>query len=96
MSLQLFFPMVTQLYAATEAPQEGITGVELAKTLGLGLGVLTLALIFYIFLVHRKSPLSQTARWLHFLSLCIIPVILLFLGNLVANEEAKELEFCAS
>ncbi len=96
MSLQLFFPIVTQLYAATEVVQEGITGVELAKNLGLGLGVLTLALIIYTFLVHRKSPLSQTARWLHFLSLCIIPVILLFLGNLVAYEEAKELEFCAS
>jgi len=94
--LQLFFPIVTQLYAATESPQEGITGVELAKILGLGLGVLTLVLILFVFIYHRKSPLSQTAKWLHLLSLCVIPVFLLFLGNFVAYEEAKELEFCAS
>jgi nitrate/TMAO reductase-like tetraheme cytochrome c subunit len=95
-SLQLFFPIATQLYAATGAPQEGITGVELAKILGLGLGVLTLVLILFVFFYHRKSPLSQTAKWLHLLSLCVIPVFLLFLGNFVAYEEAKELEFCAS
>ena len=96
MSLQLFFPIVTQLYAATEAPQEGITGVELAKILGLGLGVLTLGLIFFVFIYHRKSILSQTARWLHLLSLCVIPLFLLFLGNFVAFEGAEQQEFCAS
>jgi len=95
-SLQLFFPIVTQVYAATEAPQEGITGVELAKILGLGLGVLTLGLIFFVYIYHRKSILSQTARWLHFLSLCVIPLFLLFLGNFVAFEGAEQQEFCAS
>jgi len=94
--LQLFFPIVARLYAATEAPQEGITGVELAKGVGLVFGVLSLALILFVFFCHRRSMLSQTARWLHLLSLCVIPVFLLFLGNFVAYEEAKELSFCAS
>jgi len=96
MNLKLFFPIVTQLYAAIEAPQEGITGVELAKILGIVLSILTLALIVFVFLYHRKSLLGQTARWLHLLSLCVIPVFLLFLGNFVAYEGGKELAFCAS
>lgn len=90
------FPIVAELYAATEAPQEGITGVGAAKMLGLGFGVLTLVLILFVLIYHRKSPFAQAARWLHLLSLCVIPVFILFLGNFVAYEEAKELSFCAS
>ena len=57
---------------------------------------MTLALIVYVFIVYRKTPLNQTARWLHLLSLCVIPGFLLFLGNFVAYEESKEFSFCAS
>jgi len=94
--LHLFFPMVSQVYAATEMPQEGITGVGLAKILGLGFSILTLALILFILIYHRNSLFGQTARWLHLVSLCMIPIFVLFLGNIVAYEEAKELSFCAS
>ena len=95
MNLTLF-PLVTEAIAATGGPQEGMTGVDLAKALGLGLGVLTLVLILFVLFYYRGSLFSQTAKWLHLMTLCVIPIFILFLGNFVAYEEAKELSFCAS
>ena len=94
--LLLSFTFVPDLYAATEAPAEGISGAEFAKILGFGLGVLSLALILYVLVYHRRTLLGQTARWLHLLSLCVIPVFLLFLGNLVTFEGSKKVAFCGS
>ncbi len=94
--LLLSLVFVPGLYAATEAPAEGISGVEFAKILGVGLGVLTLGLILYVLVYHRRTPLGQTALWLHLLSLCVIPVFLIFLGSLVAYKEGETKAFCGS
>jgi len=94
--LLLSFAFVSDLSAATEMPQEGMSGFQFAKILGFGFGVLTLGIILYVLVYHRGTPLGQTARWLHLLSLCVIPVFLLFLGNLVAFEGSKKVAFCGS
>ncbi len=94
--MSLFFLIATDLYAAAALPQEGITSIEFAKILGFILIVLTLALILFVTLYYRRTLLGGTARWLHLLSLCVVPVFILFLGNFVAYEESKELAFCAS
>lgn len=94
MILLLFF--VSDLYAAAEAPQEGLSGADLAQILGFGLGVISLAIIVFVLVFYRRNLLGETARWLHLLSLCVIPVIILFLGNLVAYEGSKKTAFCGS
>ncbi len=94
--LLLSFAFVPDLYAASEVGQEGLSGAELAQILGFGLGVLSLALILFVLVFHRRNLFSQTARWLHLLSLCVIPVFILFLGNLVAYDGSKKTAFCGS
>jgi len=90
----LSFAFVPDLYAASEVGQEGLSGAELAQILGFGLGVLCLALILFVLVIHRRNLFSQTARWLHLLSLCVIPVSILFLGNLVAYDGSKNPPMC--
>jgi nitrate/TMAO reductase-like tetraheme cytochrome c subunit len=94
--LNILFSIISQAHAASGGPQEGITGVEFARILGIGLSILVLALILFVVARYRKTLMHPTARWLHLLSLCIVPAFILFLGNFVAYEEAKELNFCAS
>jgi len=89
--------LASQAYAATAgAPQEGVTGVELARILGVALSILVLAVIGLVVARYRQNLMHPTARWLHLVSLCIVPAFILFLGNFVAYEEAKEYNFCAS
>ncbi len=92
----LSFAFVPDLSAASEVGQEGLSGTELAQILGFGLGVLSLALILFVLVIHRRNLFSQTARWLHLLSLCVIPVFILFLGNLVAYDGSKQTAFCGA
>lgn len=94
--LSNLFLLISQAYAASGGPQEGITGTEFARMLGIALGLVVLALIVFVLTRYRKSLMNPTARWLHLLSLCIVPAFILFLGNFVAYEEAKEVSFCAS
>lgn len=97
MMLNSLFLIISQAYAAGGGgPQEGITGTEVAKILGIVLSLLILALIVFVVKRHRHDLMNPTTRWLHLLSLCIIPTFILFLGNFVAYEEAKEVNFCAS
>jgi nitrate/TMAO reductase-like tetraheme cytochrome c subunit len=92
----LSFAFVPDLYAANDVRQEGLSGAELAQRVGFGLGVLSLALILFVLVYHRRNLFSQAARWLHFLSLCVIPVFILFLGNLVAYDGSKQTAFCGA
>ena len=94
--LSTLFLMVSLAHAASGSPQEGLTGVEVAKILGIGLSILALLLILLVVVRYRHALMDPTARWLHLLSLAVIPVFILFLGNFVAYEEAKELAFCDS
>jgi len=94
--LLLSCAFVPDLSAASEMPHEGMSGLQYAKILGFGLGVLTLGVILYVLVYHRGTLLGQTARWLHLLSLCVIPVFMLFLGNLVTYEGSQKAEFCGS
>ena len=50
--MSLFFLIATDLYAASEVGQEGLSGTELAQILGFGLGVLSLALILFVLVFH--------------------------------------------
>jgi nitrate/TMAO reductase-like tetraheme cytochrome c subunit len=92
-SLFSFFSLA---YAASEGAQEGMTGVEFAQLLGVIMSLAVLGLIVFVWIRYRHSLTHPTARWLHLLSLCIIPVFILFLGNFYAYEKAEEVAFCAS
>ena len=58
----------------------------------LGFGVLCFAFILFALLFHRRTLLGQTPRLLLLLSLCAVPVLIFFSGNLVADEGAKKVE----
>jgi nitrate/TMAO reductase-like tetraheme cytochrome c subunit len=85
----------SQVAAAPPLP-EPLTAVALAKQVGIGVSVLVVLLVAYTILFHRRRLLDPTARWLHLIVLWILPSFLLLLGNFVAYEEAKSVEFCGS
>lgn len=88
---------VAQVQPASSAPvHQPLTAVALAKQLGIGFSILVILLVLYTVIFHRKRLLEPTARWLHLIVLCILPSFILFLGNFVAYEEAKTVEFCGS
>jgi len=58
----------------------------------LGFGVLCLAFILFALFSHRRTLRGQTPRLLLLLSLCAVPVLILFLGNLVADEGAEKVD----
>lgn len=96
MTLNSLFSIISQAHAASEGVQQGMTGTEAAKIVGILMSLAVLGLIVFIWVRHRQGLMSPTARWLHLLSLCVIPVFILFLGNFYAYEQAEEVHFCSS
>ena len=77
-------------------PHQPLTAVELANYLGIGLGIVVLALVLYTAIFYRERLLDPTAKWLHLIGLAILPLFIWFLGNFVVVEEAKKVAFCGS
>ena len=89
--------ILSQVQLAPSGPlHEPLTAVKLGKQLGIGFCILVLLLVLYTAVFHRKRLLEPTAKWLHLIGLCILPLFIWFLGNFVAYEEAKKVEFCGS
>jgi mono/diheme cytochrome c family protein len=72
------------------------TAVDWATRLTISLSVLILACIGISRFVYRGSQTEGNALWLHLLSLGVLPLSLLVVGNFAVLEYATHTNFCAA
>lgn len=64
--------------------------------LTIGISVTILGCIVVSLIVFRGRQTEGNALWLHLLSLGILPLLLLAVGNFTSLEYAKEVQFCGT
>ncbi|PYV85093.1 MAG: hypothetical protein DMG05_23420 [Acidobacteria bacterium] len=80
-----------------EKPFEGRGGaVEWAGSLTTALGVLILIIIIFTAFFERRHLRPSIVSSLRFTSLCVLPLLILFLGSFSTLEGSKRTEFCHS
>lgn len=87
--------------AATAAIQGGEvarwgTALDWAIALTAGISALILICIVASLVFYRGRQTEGNALWLHLLSLGVLPVGLVFIGNFATLEYATEVQFCGS
>lgn len=70
--------------------------LDLGVLLTVGISVAILGCIVLSLIVFRGRQTEGNALWLHLLSLGILPLLLLAVGNFTSLEYAKEVQFCGS
>ncbi len=80
-----------------EKPFEGRGGaVEWAGSLTTALGILILLFLMLTILFERRHVRPSIVSSLRFTSLCVLPLLILFLGSFTTLEGSKRTEFCHS
>lgn len=77
-------------------PHEPLTAVTFVNQIGIALCIIALLVVLYSLIFHRDRLLEPKLMWLHLIGLAILPSFIWFLGNFVAIEGAKKVEFCGS
>jgi nitrate/TMAO reductase-like tetraheme cytochrome c subunit len=72
------------------------SALDWATALTIGVSGLILICIVLSLVVHRGRQTEGNALWLHLLSLGILPLVLLAVGNFSVLEYSKEERFCGS
>ncbi|MGH7334544.1 MAG: NapC/NirT family cytochrome c [Candidatus Rokuibacteriota bacterium] len=70
--------------------------LDWATVLMLGVSALILVCIAVSLVLYRGRQTEGSALWLHLLSLCVLPIGLLAVGNFVVLEHSKEVRFCGA
>jgi len=93
------------LVGAAEAASTAVQGGEVARwgtaldwaiALTAGISAVILICIVASLIVYRGRQTEGSALWVHLLSLGVLPLVLLAIGNFATLEYATEVQFCGS
>ena len=86
----------SELRALRGEPLRWGSALDWAIVLTIGVSGLILMCILLSLVAYRDRQTEGNALWLHFLSLGILPLLLLAVGNFAVLEYAKEERFCGT